>query len=283
MTRRRFLALVGGGLGIATAGWALERSATPSAAAPIGASQLTTLPPVATPAPASLTDIAIGDGVSATSINEGRTRLIDVMCREAWGARPAIGEFTEHIPVRMTVHHTATLLTDDAAAPAHIREHQAFHQFDHGWPDLAYHFIVDGAGVVYEGRPVDAVGDTGTDYDPAGHLLVACEGNFDRQPMPAAQYETLVDLLAWGATAYDIDPDTITGHRDWTATACPGVELYTRVADGSLVEAVRARLDDEAVGLNHRCGSAGAAAVAAIEAGADPPDTQPNHNVLGGE
>ena len=266
ITRRRFLAMLGGGAGLGAAGWTFGRSSAPLAA-PLGASPLTTLPPVTTLAPHGLTEGAVVDAASPSGLRAEPLRSIDVLCREAWGARPVTSELTEHVPVRMTIHHTATLLSDPAAAPSHVREHQAFHQVNRGWPDLAYHFIIDGAGVVYEGRRADTVGDTGTDYDPTGHLLVACEGNFDRQTVPDAQYGALVDLLAWSAAAHTIDPGTITAHRDWTATACPGAKLYRVVADGSLIDDVHRRVADGGVGLSHLCGSAATDVVAAIEAG----------------
>lgn len=172
-----------------------------------------------------------------------------------------------HTPLRLTVHHTASVPTSDPAAPQAVRDHQRSHQVGRGWPDIAYHFVIDAAGFVYEGRPVAAVGDTGTDYDPSGHFLVACEGNFDQHDMPEPQLRSLIDLLAWGSGEHQIDPATITGHRDWAATACPGEALYAIVADGSLEEAVQNRVEAGGVQIGLRCGAEATAAVAAIEAG----------------
>mgnify|MGYP002065138191 CR=1 FL=1 len=175
----------------------------------------------------------------------------------------------------MTVHHTASVVTDHAAAPSLVREHQRFHQEDRGWLDVAYHFIIDDAGVVYEGRPVEVVGDTATGYDTTGHVLVACEGDFDQQTVPDAQFASLVDVLAWAAETFDIDPATITGHRDWAPTACPGDALYAPIADGSLARLVAASIAAGAPEMHVRCGAEAAAIVAAIEQGAAP-DVFPN-------
>jgi hypothetical protein len=146
---------------------------------------------------------------------------------------PPAGDFTAHTIDEITIHHTAVLLEDNKLAPARLRQHQQFHQ-SRGWPDLAYHFMIDAEGNVYEGRPITAVGDTGTDYDPTGHLLICCEGNFDEQDIPDAQYEALVAMVAWGSLRYGVEPSDVRGHRDLAATSCPGNDLYRRLENGTL-------------------------------------------------
>lgn len=270
ITRRRFLVLLAGLLGVGTAAWRIDRDAAPAS---LGQTPppISQLPPVSGTAAVTTTTAA----ADAPAVPVGATRTIDVLCREAWGAQPIAGQLTPHVPVRMTVHHTAALLTDHAAAPSYVRDHQRFHQADRGWPDVAYHFIIDDAGIIYEGRPVDAVGDTATRYDPTGHFLVACEGDFGRQAVPDAQYASLIDVLAWAAATLDIDPATITGHRDWASTACPGDALYAPIADGSLARLVMARTDEGAVELRRQCGPEATEVVAAIERGT-PPDPLPS-------
>jgi hypothetical protein len=269
--RKSFLALLAGATGFGAAAWSLSRGSVPVArpAGPEGA--LSGLPALTTTTVESaLRTPIVADDVSPP-IGGSFSETVEALCRNAWGARPIDGQLTTHVPVRMTVHHTASVLSSDAAAPGYVRDHQAFHQFEKGWPDIAYHFVIDSAGVVYEGRPVGAVGDTGTDYDPTGHFLVACEGDFSRHDVPDAQRVSLIDLMAWAATTYDIDPATLTGHRDWVPTACPGTAMYQLVAEGSLEAEIRERLRDGGVGIDVKCGPAAEARVAAIEAGAAPP------------
>jgi hypothetical protein len=212
---------------------------------------------------------------------EAPSRIADVLCRDAWGAQPVVGELTPHVLERLTVHHTAAVLSSDAAAPTYMRDHQSFHQVDNGWPDLAYHFVIDAAGVIYEGRPVGAVGDTATDYDPAGHFLVACEGDFERHEVPEPQREALIDLLAWAAGTHAIDPGTVTGHRDWAATTCPGIAMYALVTDGTLEAAIRSRLGEGGVGIDLRCGPEADRTIAAIEAGFGGPGAPPSRPTSG--
>jgi hypothetical protein len=181
-----------------------------------------------------------------------------VIPKTAWGATPVVGTFVEHQITRITVHHSGSLLQNNQNAPQRLRDHQAYHQTDQGWPDLAYHYVVDRNGHVYEGRPVWAVGDTGTDYDPTGHFLICCEGDFNNQAPTADQREAAAGLAAWASASLGVGLDTVMGHRDVASTSCPGDTLYAemdqvvarahRLFDGPGVDLLL--LDDQsAVGL----------------------------------
>jgi N-acetylmuramoyl-L-alanine amidase-like protein len=191
-----------------------------------------------------------------------------MICRRAWGAKKPTGEFERHTIKRMTVHHSAVLLRDNREAPAHFRSHQQAHQAK-GWPDIAYHVLVDRHGNVYEGRPLWAVPDTATNYDPTGHFTVMCEGNFQEQRPSKAQVAALVDVLAWASVRFDVAPRTIAGHQDYADTACPGEKLEGLISSGSIRSRVKETLASGGVELTEICGAEGKALVAEIEAGTD--------------
>jgi hypothetical protein len=194
--------------------------------------------------------------------------VVQAICKSAWGGREPSGALTSHTIERMTVHHTEAVLRTNRDAPARARAHQRFHMDDRGWADLAYHFLVDANGHVYEGRPVTAVGDTGTNYDPSGHLLVCAEGDFNRQGVSEAQVAAVADVLAWGAVTFGVDASTIRGHRDWApSTTCPGDAFYPLISGGTLEQAVRDRVAGGAPSLSILCGEAAEQRVADIEAG----------------
>ena len=193
-------------------------------------------------------------------------RRVDVLCRRAWGASKPTGEFERHRIKRMTVHHSAVVLSDNRDAPAHIRSHQRSHQA-RGWPDIAYHLVIDRNGNVYEGRPLWAVPDTATDYDPTGHFTVMCEGNFQEQRPSRAQVSALVDVLAWASERFDVAPRTISGHQDHASTACPGASLQRLIDRGEIRRRVKERLAAGGVQVSDLCGAEGRQRVEAIEAG----------------
>src|SRR6185369_6120609 len=96
----------------------------------------------------------------------------------------------------------------------------------HGWIDIAYHLGVDLKGNIYQLRDPEIEGDTATSYDPAGHLLILCEGNFDEEPITDELLAGVALASAWGVKRYSIPPENISGHRDFAATSCPGANLY---------------------------------------------------------
>ncbi len=158
-----------------------------------------------------------------------RPYRIEFVPRDAWGAEPPQGTFVDHNIDEITIHHSDD--TGSNSGPALYRIWQDWHQHL-GWPDLAYHFIIGADGQVYEGRPYSAVGDTATEYDPTGHLLIVVEGDFDDNHPTELQIESLARMVAWASMYFDVP--TITGHRDHASTTCPGDHLYSHIDDGSL-------------------------------------------------
>lgn len=193
-------------------------------------------------------------------------KRVEIICRNAWGAEPPRDGLRKHRIRRLTVHHSAVPLTDNTLAPSRFRSHQQAH-FGNGWPDIAYHVLIDRNGNVYRGRRPRFRGDTATDYDPAGHLLVLCEGDFDAQTLSGPQVAALVDVLAWASRRFGAKPRTIRGHRDFAATACPGRRLYRLIENGKLRARVRRRLRNGGVDLVTLCGKAGRRRVRRIESG----------------
>lgn len=252
LSRRRALWLAGAaGLG------AVSACATRGSEPPTTESTAAAPPPVA-PAPAAPPSIAPPTpAVHATTF-----------CRDSWGAAPPLPGGRPHTITRLTLHHTAVTLGDNSNAPARLRQHQAFHQNQRGWIDIAYHVSVDRDGNIYQLRTPDIAGDTATNYDPWGHFLVLCEGNFDEEEVSEAQLNGAARVFAWAAQHFNVSSTTMGGHRDASPdTACPGANLYSHLANGDLLRRVDDLITAGGVDLQELCGPEAAAAVAAIEAG----------------
>ncbi len=269
MDRRSFLRIGGlsliavpfGGLLAACALPAADQVASPGSGRTSRPGSSTTAPP---PPPAGEPAPRL-----ATTTTAAATLTVAAFCRDSWGARAAGSGLVPHTIERLTVHHTGVVLDDNRHAPGRLRRHQAYHQ-SLGWPDLAYHFAVDAAGNVYEGRTPSVRGDTATEYDPTGHFLVVAEGNFDVQSIPPAQLAAVADVLAWASVQFEVEPETIGGHRDYAATSCPGKRFQPLIADGTLEAMVRERRNAGGTALALMCGPQADAAVAAIESGEAP-------------
>ena len=157
---------------------------------------------------------------------------------------------------KITVHHTATRNADPDPA-ATLRAIYRYHAVDRGFGDIGYHFLIDEAGRIYEGRYSGTDGDpahagpTSRDVVTAAHvggfnsanLGIALLGTLTSQAPTAAAQQSLEQLLADLAGRHGIDPtarstyvnpvngvqwtgENIPGHRDWEATECPGGGLY---------------------------------------------------------
>lgn len=191
-----------------------------------------------------------------------------LLCRDAWGARPPRGPGVPHTLNRMTIHHTEVVLSNNSNSPGRLRQHQRYHQDSQGWIDIAYHIGVDRNGNIYQLRSPEIVGDTATGYDPTGHFLVVCEGDFNEEPVSDAQLNGAAVAFAWAAQRFAIPTETLAGHRDAShETTCPGTNLYAYVTSGELKRRIDEFVAGGPVDLQLICGPEAAALVADIEAG----------------
>ena len=56
-------------------------------------------------------------------------------------------------------------------------------------------------------------------------------GDYDVQAPSTAQLDALQATVRWLLTANHLDGETLGGHRDYAATACPGRNLYAALID----------------------------------------------------
>jgi len=189
-----------------------------------------------------------------------------VVSRASWGARPPKTAYNPHKPKRLTQHHTAGRKTSTLQESLkEVRFIQDFHQNGRGWNDVGYHFLVDSAGRIFQGRPENVVGAHvgGKNKDNVG---VSFLGNYhppvSHQPT-AAQLAAVRDLGKWLRTEYQVDLALYKGHRDLGATSCPGDLVYgwmDRVRDSfDKAQAALSRLKPERWASYQALISAGAA------------------------
>ena len=262
ISRRRLLWLAGSaGTAAAVSGCALWDHPTPQST-PTPATPMSPTAP-----PARLAENPTAAPMTSTAPAVSPASQV-VLCRDAWGANPPRPGGTLHTPSRMTIHHTAAFLGDNTNAPARLRQHQHYHQDTQNWIDIAYHLSVDRNGNIYQLRDPMLVGDTATSYDPTGHFLVVCEGNFDEEEVTEAQLNGAALAFAWAAWQFGIPTETLRGHRDESHdTACPGASLYEHVASGDLKQRIEGLLAAGPVNLMDTCGPEASQAVVDIEAG----------------
>lgn len=214
------------------------------------------------------------DAIAQSAAIPATPREIPLISRAAWGALKPRRGLQPHTPVRLTLHHSGVRLTADSESPDRLQVHQRWHMIEKGHPDIDYHFVVDRRGNVFQGRNPKFRGDTQTDYDPTGHFLVCCEGDYQGASGPAQvptrpMLRSVALLFAAAAQRWDIDPDTLNGHRDYTSmTSCPGGQLERLVRNGSLRDSVAELVADGPIRWRKLPLPQGRAAVRRIRAGA---------------
>lgn len=184
-----------------------------------------------------------------------------IIARSAWAAGHAR---PHHPPAYGTVklgfvHHTVSANGyAPSQVPAMLRSIFDYHVYVRGFWDIAYNFLIDDFGRIWEGRAggidMAVVGAQAGGYNTES-TGVAMLGNFMDVVPPHAAIAALEQLLAWklslhglptyGRVTVVVDPTEayytpfrpgahvrlprIAGHRDGDLTDCPGNALYRRL------------------------------------------------------
>ncbi len=161
--------------------------------------------------------------------------------RSSWQAAEA-RPYKQQVPVRITVHHEGgRVLADTANAATRLKNVQTWSMGpDRKWTDIPYHYLIGPDGTVYEGRSPLTVGETNTEYDPTGHLLISFLGNYEQQELTPQLQKVLIRLIAHFCQQYSISPDSIATHRDYSKiTTCPGKNIYPYFQNGYIKAEVK--------------------------------------------
>jgi len=196
------------------------------------------------------------------------TRIEDCDCpqpeicgRACWcpsGNCPQDATPTATTPSHIIVHHSAAHSTSNDFS-AVVRSYWDFHVNVNGWDDIGYNWLVDGNGVIYEGR---GSGNRGAHFScmNAETTGICMIGNFETATPTEDALESLEELITWESCDKMITPQDssvhvtaqvplahISGHRDGnnlpnscTNTVCPGANLYP------LLPAIRSQVADQA-------------------------------------
>ena len=174
----------------------------------------------------------------------------NIYTRAQWGADESwrTGRPENNVPKGIVIHHTADTNNYTAdMVPGMLRSMYRYATKTLGWDDIAYNFIIDRWGRIWQGRawlypeqPVFPAAQLSNNDRGVG---VSMLGNYESEVLSSSARSSLVKLLAWKASLHGINPlgttswynnktdryesmPTINGHRDHYYTACPGANLY---------------------------------------------------------
>ena len=132
----------------------------------------------------------------------------------------------------ITVHHAAMLVSATSPSKSEVINDLRRIQRDHikrmTAGDIGYHFIVDRAGRVWEGRSLGLQGAHVKDKNPH-NIGVMLLGDFELQFPSEQQKASLKQLLSWLMKRYSVPAASLHTHRELGPTACPGRYLQPHV------------------------------------------------------
>ncbi len=172
-----------------------------------------------------------------------------IRARSSWGARPHKSGPLRADELKVGyVHHTAGSNTYSTSEVSYIlRSIQTFHMDGQGWDDIAYNFLVDRFGRIWEGREDSTrhavIGGHAKGFN-TGTVGVAAIGNFSTTGAPSAMLSAIGETLGWklflhgarvsgtvpffsgGSSLYPegalVNLNRITPHQATSSTGCPG-------------------------------------------------------------
>ena len=156
--------------------------------------------------------------------------------RAEWRARPPRHRTIINTPTpKLYLHHSAGAIMpgDNSVTLAdlnRIRSIQNYHMDSRGWSDIAYSFLTDSDGFVFEGRGVGIAGGHTAGQNTVSHA-VCVMGHYDIQRPTPLLRAGIIEVVLYGYLK-KWWPMTITGgHRDapGASTSCPGDHLYKEI------------------------------------------------------
>jgi hypothetical protein len=163
-----------------------------------------------------------------------------ILDRAGWKAKPPLPGLKPQHPAAIILHHTGVRQNTSVALDAKLRGLQSYSQRQAQvsptrtkppWPDVPYHYYVDHAGRIAEGREARYAGDTNTGYDTANYIQLVVEGEFDQETPSPEQMEAVRKTLVWLMLAWNITPEKISTHQDHAPTTCPGRNFLAMLPD----------------------------------------------------
>lgn len=135
---------------------------------------------------------------------------------------------TRDAPATTVVIHHAGYTYPADASEEDVREHLdviAQWQVDNkGWPGIAYHFVVDGMGRIWQTNHLDTISyHSGSEHYNEVSVGICMLGAFHLDVDPTeAQLEATNCLIQWLTATLEQDSMAIMAHKAIVATACPG-------------------------------------------------------------
>ena len=158
--------------------------------------------------------------------------LAGAIPRAQWAGGQPVPRLMERMkPInKITIHHdgmNAFTTTSQTAARARVEAIRNAHR-GQNWGDVGYHYLIDPAGRVWQGRPLEWQG-AHVRAQNEGNIGICVMGNYELQRPNSSQLASVERSVAELMRAYRIPLREVRTHREMAATACPGRHMQPRL------------------------------------------------------
>ena len=177
------------------------------------------------------------------SLKDSPPPMPAIISRKEWGARSLNLNATEefgifdagenpdgllYYPENLNIVLNTIVVHHSAYPYAGPQEVQDLHMDKRSFADIAYHFLIDPEGIIYEGREINIRGAHVQGFN-TGSVGIVLLGNFNEDQPTESQVGSLQELVDYLRYTYEIR--YLAGHKDYPnqspdGTECPGDHLY---------------------------------------------------------
>jgi N-acetyl-anhydromuramyl-L-alanine amidase AmpD len=155
---------------------------------------------------------------------------LTIISRDGWGSRgpkKPLSKLNKSRVKGIVLHHSG--VKNGPKGVAAVRAFEKYHMDSNGWNAIAYNWLVDEVGVVYEGRGAGHVSAANRPWNSRTEAI--CYTGWGADPIPEATKRSIKALVDDIQLRYN-GKLWVKGHRDLASTTCPERELYHWMQSG---------------------------------------------------
>lgn len=151
-----------------------------------------------------------------------------VIPRSAWAKGTPVPRLMDRAQsyYRITVHHDGMNVftdTDQYSAASRLERIRLAHR-GRDFGDIGYHYLIDPAGRIWQGRPLEWQG-AHVKATNQGNLGICMLGNYQQQSPSPTQLAALDRFVASQMRIYNVRVNQVLTHQELAPTLCPGATL----------------------------------------------------------
>ena len=150
--------------------------------------------------------------------------MSSIISRAGWGSRGPKSRLTplnKKRVVGIAVHHSG--VKNGPKGVTAVKAFERHHMDANGWNAIAYNWLIDEQGVIYEGRGAGVISAATRPYNSRTESI--CYTGDGDKAIPAKTQKSLTWLIADIQKRYTVKL-WVKGHRELASTSCPGNVLF---------------------------------------------------------